>query len=71
LAVVAQPTNGAVSVWMVDADASTPYRKLLELPPGPRVRGIVWTPDGSALIAGIQELSSDIVLLDQPPRSGP
>jgi Tol biopolymer transport system component len=65
LAVVAQPTNGVASVWIVEPDASHPYRKLIELPLGPRIRGLAWTRDGSALIFGRHETSSDIVMLDQ------
>jgi Tol biopolymer transport system component len=65
LAVVAQPTNGVASIWIVDPDATNPYRRLIELPAGPRIRGVTWTRDGSALIFGRHETSSDIVMLDQ------
>jgi eukaryotic-like serine/threonine-protein kinase len=64
LAVTSQNTNAATSVWLVDPDAAVPFRKLVELPIGPRIRGITWTNDG-ALIVGQQDASSDIVLMDQ------
>jgi Tol biopolymer transport system component len=65
LAVVSADTAQATSVWIVDPDAATPYRKLIELAPGPRIRGIAWTRDGSAVIVGRHETSSHIVMLDQ------
>ena len=65
LAVVSADTALATSVWIVDPDAATPYRKLIELAPGPRIRGIAWTLNGSAVIVGRHETSSHIVMLDQ------
>ena len=65
LAVVAQPTNGVASIWLVELGASDPYRKLVELPQGQRIRGLAWTRDSSAIVFGRSELSSDIVMLDQ------
>jgi Tol biopolymer transport system component len=67
LAVVRQPTNTEASVWIVEPDTSNPYRKVIEFPPGPRIRGLSWTQDGSALIIGKHESTSDIVLLTQTP----
>jgi Tol biopolymer transport system component len=65
LAVVSQNSNLAASIWIVDPDSATPYRRLIELPVGPRIRGIAWLRDGSALIIGQHDTTSDIVLLDQ------
>jgi eukaryotic-like serine/threonine-protein kinase len=65
LAVLSQGANAPSSIWLVEPDDPTPYRMLIEFPPGPRVRGMTWTRDGSALIIGKHETSSDIVLLDQ------
>ena len=65
LAVVSQNSNAAASIWIVDPESPTPYRKLVELPAGPRIRGIAWARDGSALIIGQHDTTSDIVLLDQ------
>jgi serine/threonine protein kinase len=67
LAVTSQNTNAATSIWIADPDAATPFRKLVELPIGPRIRGITWASDGS-LIVGQQDATSDIVLMDQGPR---
>jgi len=64
LAVVSQNTNAAASIWIIDPDASkASYQKLIELPIGPRIRGLAWTRDGSALIIGQHDTTSDIVLL--------
>ena len=65
LAVVTNSVSDPASIWIVDPDAQTPYRKLLELPAGPRIRGVTWTPDGSTLIIGKHDATSDIVLLAQ------
>ena len=65
LAAVSADTAMATTVWIVDPDAAAPYRKLIELPAGPRIRGIAWTRDGSAVVVGRHETSSHIVMLDQ------
>ena len=65
LAVLRQQGNFPASVWIVEPEAAQPYTKLLEFPPGPRVRGVAWTPDGKALIVGKHDWTSDIVVLDQ------
>ena len=64
LAVAGQPGGGLISVWIVEPDGPTVYRKLIDLPTGSRVRGLSWTRDGSALIIGKRDTSSDIVMLD-------
>src|SRR6185295_16589802 len=64
LAAFMQQANTSASIWIVEPDASNPYRKLIDLPTGPRLRGITWTPDGSAVIVGKYDTSSDIVLMD-------
>lgn len=64
LAVTAQNTNFPTSIWLADPDAAVPFQKLVELPLGPRIRGLTWTSDG-ALIVGQYDSTSDIVLLDQ------
>ena len=64
LAVVSQNTNAAASIWLVDPESATPFRKLVELPIGPRIRGVTWTRDSSALIIGHHDTTSDIVILD-------
>jgi serine/threonine protein kinase/Tol biopolymer transport system component len=64
LAVVAQNTNTAASIWIVTPAANAPFRKLVELPVGPRIRGISWTRDGKAVIFGQHDSTGDIVLMD-------
>jgi Tol biopolymer transport system component len=65
LAIVSQNTNAAASIWLIEPDAGTAFQKLIELPIGPRIRGLTWTPDDAALIIGQHDTTSDIVLLDQ------
>jgi Tol biopolymer transport system component len=64
VAVVRQQSNGAASIWIVDPESSTPYSRLIEFPPGPRLRGIAWTRNDE-LIIGKHHSTSDIVLLTQ------
>jgi len=64
LAVTLQNTNAPTSIWLADPDSAVPFRKLAELPLGPRIRGLTWTSDG-ALIVGQYDSTSDIVLMDQ------
>jgi len=52
-------------MWIAEPDAREPFKKLADLPVTvKRPKGITWTPDGSAVILGIQEAVSDIVLFD-------
>ncbi len=64
VAAAAMQSNLAAIVWIVDPDAREPFRKLVELPVSVRVRGLTWTPDGSAVIIAKQEMPSDIVLFE-------
>jgi Tol biopolymer transport system component len=64
IAVVSQPGGGIASIWILQPDGAPVYRKLIELPPGPRVRGLAWTPDGSAIIVGKRDTASDIVIFE-------
>jgi Tol biopolymer transport system component len=64
LAVVTQDANAPAAIWMVEPEAPNPYRKVVDFPPGPRIRGIAWARDGRALIVGKRETASGIVLLD-------
>jgi serine/threonine protein kinase/dipeptidyl aminopeptidase/acylaminoacyl peptidase len=66
VAAVKQDTNtSTASVWLVDPEASDPFRELVDFPPGARILGIAWTHDGSALIVGKQQRSSAVVILDR------
>jgi Tol biopolymer transport system component len=64
VAVVAAQSNIAASIWIVEPDAREPFRKLLDLPVNVRIRGLTWSPDGTAVIIARQEMPSDIVLFD-------
>ena len=64
VAAAAMQSNLAAIIWIVDPDAREPFRKLVELPVSVRVRGLTWTPDGSAVIIAKQEMPSDIVLFE-------
>ncbi len=64
VAAVSVQANLAAVIWIVDPEASEPFRKLVELPVSVRPRGITWTPDGSAVIIAKQQMPSDIVLFD-------
>jgi Tol biopolymer transport system component len=70
LAVTAQAANTSTSIWLADPDAAVPFQKLVELPLGPRIRGLTWTSDG-ALIVGHYDSTSDIVLMDQGATAAP
>jgi tricorn protease-like protein len=64
LAVVNQGTE-TPSIWIVEADAPDRPWKLIELPGGPRIRGIAWDRGGDSIIIGKHDVaSSDIVVLD-------
>lgn len=65
-AVVSQNTNLPASIWLVDLEASAPFRQPVELPTGPRIRGIAWTREGAAILIGYHDSISDIVMLDSP-----
>jgi len=66
LAIVSQNSNGTASIWLIEpASATASFRKLIEFPIGPRIRGLTWTPDGSAIVVGKHDTTSDIVFLDQ------
>ena len=64
VAVVTVPANAPSVIWIVEPAASTPFRRLLELEPTVRPRGLSWTRDGSRLIMSSQESLSDLVLYE-------
>ncbi len=64
LAVVSQGRD-TPSIWIVEPDAPSRTRKLIEFPGGPRIRGIAWDRSGDSIIIGRHDIaSSDIVLMD-------
>ena len=65
LAVVNQQANATASIWIMDPSAASPLVKLIDLGIGPRIRGFTWTRDGTALVIGKHDWTSDIVLMDQ------
>jgi Tol biopolymer transport system component len=49
LAVISQNTHAPAAIWIVTLEtAGLSYRKLTQLPNGPRIRGLSWTRDESA-----------------------
>ena len=68
LAIVSQNTNSPSSIWLIEPASVRPeFRRVVELPPGPRIRGLAWSPDGGSLIIGKHDTVSDIVLIELRP----
>jgi Tol biopolymer transport system component len=65
LAAISQPSNAPASVWLIDPEAANSLTRVADSAAGPRFRGISWTRDGTAVIVGKRDWTSDIVLLDQ------
>ena len=53
------------SIWIVEPESATPFRKLLDLTAGVQVRGISWSRDGSSVIIGRIQSSGDIFLAER------
>jgi Tol biopolymer transport system component len=64
LAVISIPANGPAQIWMVQPQAAQPFRKLIDLPPDTRPRGMTWSKDGMNVIIANQQYSGDIVMYD-------
>ncbi len=65
LALVAQNSNLPAAVWVIELDApNAAFRRVVELAPGPRIRGMAWLPDNSGVIIGKHDTTSDVVLMD-------
>ena len=62
VALVTVPANSPAAVWIVEPGARTPFKKLIELKPSVRPRGVTWTTDGTQIILANQESVSDLVL---------
>jgi Tol biopolymer transport system component len=65
LALVELVGSAPAAIWLFDPGATPLFRKLIELPPGPRLRGLTWTPDGTSIIVGKHDALSDIVLFER------
>ena len=65
IAVLALIGNAPTAIWLFNPGATPLLRRLIELPPGPRIRGLTWTRDGSSIIVGKHDALSDIVLFER------
>jgi eukaryotic-like serine/threonine-protein kinase len=65
LAAVALPGAARGSIWIVDPNSPSPYRKLLDLPAGTFLRGLTWARDGSSFVVGSYRWSGDIFLAER------
>ena len=65
LAGIGNPGSRSGYIWIVEPGSPTPFRKLTDLPADVRVRGVSWTPDGSALVIGHVRATGDIVLAER------
>jgi len=66
IAVVEQSANNPTRIWLIDPEHPQPITRLAELQ-GARVRGVTWAPDGSAIVYGKHDWTSDIVLMQREP----
>ena len=64
VAVATVPANSPSVIWIVEPASATPFRRLLELQPTVRPRGLTWTRDGSGLIMSSEEPLSDLVFYE-------
>ena len=65
LAAVALPGAAVGSIWIVEPNNPTPYKKVMDLPGGVFLRGLTWSPDGSSFIVGRYRWSGDIFLAER------
>jgi Tol biopolymer transport system component len=52
------------ALWIVEPGAPEPYRKLIDLPDGVRLRGIAWDREGTSLVLGRIQRTSDVFLAE-------
>ena len=55
----------AGSVWIIEPNNPSPYKKLMDLPAGEFLRGLTWARDGSSIIVGRYRWSGDIFLAER------
>jgi Tol biopolymer transport system component len=65
LAVEQQSGAFGGAIWIVEPGGREPYRKLLDLPSGVRLRGLSWSRDGASLVVGRILRSGDIFLAER------
>lgn len=69
VAIVSQNTNLPSALWTITPDEpGAAFRRVIQLPLGPRIRGITWLSDSTSLLIGMHDWTSDIVLMDTPAR---
>ena len=68
LAAVTLPGGSSGSIWIVEPEADTPFRKLLDLTGGAFLRGVTWSRDGSSLIVGRIQWAGDIFFAERSVR---
>jgi serine/threonine protein kinase/Tol biopolymer transport system component len=64
VAIATVPANSPSVIWIVEPAAAAPFRRLIELQPTVRPRGLTWTRDGARLVMASQESLSDLVLYE-------
>jgi len=62
---VSLPGAFSGSIWIVEPEGATPFRKLLDLTAGVYLRGMSWSRDGASLIIGRIQSSGDIFLAER------
>jgi len=65
LAAVVLPGANPGSIWIVEPNNPTPYKKLADLPSGVFLRGLTWSADGSSFIVGRYQRAGDIFLAER------
>ena len=65
LAGVGIPGNQNAYIWIIEPQGAVPFRKLTNLPAGVIPRGASWARDGSAIVIGFLQTSSDIMLAER------
>jgi eukaryotic-like serine/threonine-protein kinase len=65
LAAFVDPGASSGVVWLLDTAGHEAARKIADLPAGVRLRGAAWAPDGSSLVLGYIQRSSDIALFER------
>jgi Tol biopolymer transport system component len=65
LAAVALPGAAVGSIWIIEPNNPSPYKKLVDLPAGVFLRGLTWAPDGSSFIVGRYRWAGDIFLAER------
>ena len=68
LAAVSLPGAFSGSIWIVEPEGATPFRKLLDLTAGVLLRGMTWSRDGSSLIVGRIQSAGDIFFAERSVR---